>query len=370
MLMLKNCSVPDFKNVVGEKRVIPFGVGNWFKTLETEDLLFLTEQCPYAIDNSTSISSVVLQGKEIPVFSPEKLREEKECVVLFVSPIYMYDMYIQLEKMNLEGSIICYGFPFMTITDTQAFDESAIETVLDYKKIKKARIPQIIHGFWFSGVKKPLEYERCYASWKKVCPDFDIVEWTKENYDISKHPFLKQAIDLEAWAFAADYARLDVLYEYGGFYLDMDVELIQSLGDLVSNAAVLGFSKSTTIDLAVLGAEPKHPLIKKLLEKYDEIPVPKTRKQFNECFQPSLVRDVLKTTGVKFNGRLQIMEDGTVFLPRTFFFPMDSVIFERTAMSRYTHAIHYDNFGWSVGGEDVRNKKLRDNRLLYGMIQE
>ncbi len=371
MLRLKNCSVPEFKKEAGKKRIIPFGVGSWFKALEAEDLGFLAEQCPYAIDNNNEKSKVNLHGKEIPVCAPEKLKTEADCIVLLVSPVYMYDMYIQLEEMRLEGNITCYGFPFMTITDSFEIDEKLLKKCLrDKSQIIDTKIPRIIHGCWFSGEMKPQSYQKCFDSWKKICPNYDIREWTMDNYDIFKHPFLKKAIEVKAWAFASDFARLDILYQFGGFYLDMDVELIQSMDDLLDNPMVLGFAKSTTVDLAVIGVKPHHPLIKELLDKYDEISVPETREEFNACFQPSLVRDVIKKTGVRFNGQLQIMDDGTVFLPRTFFYPMDTVIFEKTALTKYTHAIHYDNFGWSVGGVDARAKKLRENRLLYAMIQK
>lgn len=371
MLTLKNCSVPDFKKEVGNRRVIPFGVGSWFKTLEVEDLSFLTVQCPYAIDNDSCKYSTFLHGKKIPVYTPEMLKLETDCVILLVSPVYMYDMYKQLDEMELDGNITCYGFPFMTITESGNMSENQLDIVLQNNKgNSETKIPRIIHGFWFSGEKKTNEYQNCFDSWRKKCPDFDIREWTKENYDTETHPFMKKAIDYGAWAFASDYARLEVLYKYGGFYLDMDVELLKPLDDLLNNSAILNFSKSTTVDLAVVGAKPKHPLIKKLLDLYDKIQVPETRTQFNDYFQPSLIHDVIKSTGVKFDGKLQILEDGTVFLPRTFFFPMDSVIFEKSAMSKYSYAIHYDNFGWSIGDKDIRSKKLKENRLLYSMIQK
>ena len=268
MLMLKNCSVPDFRKEAGNKRIIPFGIGSWFKALETEGLAFLAKQCPYAIDNAFGITKVVLHGKEIPVYSPEKLRTETDCIVLLTSPIYMYDMYMQLDQMELEGKITCYGFPFMTITDNQHISEELVGKVLKNNSDNKAtKIPRIIHGFWFSGEEKPPEYQRCFDSWQKKCPAYEIREWTKANYDTSKNSFLKKAIELGAWAAASDYARLDVLYQYGGFYLDMDVELIKPLDDMLDNSALFSFEKSTTIYLEVVVEEPFHPLIVKLLEK-------------------------------------------------------------------------------------------------------
>lgn len=371
MLVLKNCSVHDFKKESVKRRIIPFGVGSWFKALEAEELSFLAEQCPYAIDNAGIKSKVILQGKIIPVYTPDRLKSEKECIVLLISPVFMYDMYMQLDRMNLEGNITCYGFPFMTITETYNLSDQFLEKVLrDNSKHIETSIPRILHGFWFSGAEKPKQYQQCFESWSKFCPSYEIREWTTTNYDTTKHPFLRKAVELGAWAFASDYARLDVLYHYGGFYLDMDVELIKPLDDLLHNSVVCGFSNSMTINLAVLGAKPHHPLVRKLLEVYNRIQVPETREEFNIYYQPSLIRDVIQSTGVKFNGKLQIMDEGIVFLPRTFFYPMDTVLFEKTAMSKYTHTIHYDNFGWGIGETNIREKKIRDNRILFGMIEK
>lgn len=68
-------------------------------------------------------------------------------------------------------------------------------------------------------------------SMKKYCPDYKIIEWNEDNYDISKHPYMKQAYDAKAYGFVPDYARLDILYNEGGLYLDTDVEIKRNIDD-------------------------------------------------------------------------------------------------------------------------------------------
>ncbi|MBO4679230.1 MAG: hypothetical protein J5626_06130, partial [Lachnospiraceae bacterium] len=86
-------------------------------------------------------------------------------------------------------------------------------------------IPKIIHYCWFGGKEKPESVQRMIKSWEKACPDFEIKEWNETNYDINKHPFMRKAKECGKWSFVSDYARLDILYENGGVYLDTDVEI-------------------------------------------------------------------------------------------------------------------------------------------------
>ena len=85
-------------------------------------------------------------------------------------------------------------------------------------------IPKKIHYFWIGGNPKPESVLYCIESWKKYCPDFEIIEWNETNYDFTKNEYMRQAYEAKKWAFVTDYARLDIIYKYGGIYLDTDVE--------------------------------------------------------------------------------------------------------------------------------------------------
>ena len=89
-------------------------------------------------------------------------------------------------------------------------------------------IPKIIHYCWFGGGPKPKSVEKCIRSWKKYCSDYEIIEWNEDNFDISSSPlYAKQAYAAKKWAFVSDYARLKVVFEYGGIYFDTDVQVIK-----------------------------------------------------------------------------------------------------------------------------------------------
>ena len=80
-------------------------------------------------------------------------------------------------------------------------------------------IPKIIHYCWFGRNEKSDIIKKCIASWKKYCPDWMIIEWNEDNYDINKIPYVKEAYDSKKWAFVSDVVRLEVVKEVGGYIL-------------------------------------------------------------------------------------------------------------------------------------------------------
>ena len=94
-------------------------------------------------------------------------------------------------------------------------------------------IPKIIHYCWFGGGPISAESRRCMESWKKYCPDYKIMAWNEQNFDFSTNRYAQQAYEAKRYAFVSDYVRLAVLYEYGGIYLDTDVELVRPLDELL-----------------------------------------------------------------------------------------------------------------------------------------
>lgn len=101
-------------------------------------------------------------------------------------------------------------------------------------------IPKVIHYCWFGGKPIPNDVKKCINSWKKKCPDYEIKCWNESNFDVNAHPFTKAAYEAKAWAFVSDYARLKVVYDHGGIYLDTDVELLKNLDFLLKYDFYIG----------------------------------------------------------------------------------------------------------------------------------
>lgn len=112
---------------------------------------------------------------------------------------------------------------------------------------------------------------RCLQSWKETCPDFQIIEWNESNFDVSQHPFTQKMYAEKKWAFVADYARLHVLYEHGGIYLDTDMLLLQSLSPLLDTNLLLGKESEEFISCGMIGATPQNSFINSCMHVYDTI---------------------------------------------------------------------------------------------------
>lgn len=136
-------------------------------------------------------------------------------------------------------------------------------------------IPKTIHYCWFGRNPKPELVERCIASWKQYCPDYEIIEWNEDNYDVNSIPYTAEAYAARKWAFVSDYARLKVVYDHGGIYLDTDVLLHNSLDELLQYDCWLASDDVRYINTGIgFGAIKEHHLIGTILSAYTQYSFP------------------------------------------------------------------------------------------------
>ncbi len=119
--------------------------------------------------------------------------------------------------------------------------------------------------------KNPKIFKSVYKLGKKHLSDYEIIEWNEDNFDINQNRYLKQAYEAKKWAFVSDYIRASVIYKYGGIYLDTDVLVLDNLNELRENRAFVGFENPEYPFTAAFGAEKNHPLIKDMLDYYDNL---------------------------------------------------------------------------------------------------
>ncbi len=101
-------------------------------------------------------------------------------------------------------------------------------------------IPKIIHYCWFGGNPLPESAKKCIASWRNFLPDYEIKEWNESNFDVNSIKYTREAYKLKKYAFVSDYARMWILYNYGGLYFDTDVELIKPIDDIIARGNFMG----------------------------------------------------------------------------------------------------------------------------------
>ena len=129
-------------------------------------------------------------------------------------------------------------------------------------------IPKIIHLCWLSGDEYPADIKYYISTWKEKCPDYEIKVWSKDSFDISSVRWVKEAFEAKKYAFAADYIRFWCLYNYGGIYLDSDVEVLKSFDDFLGEKSFIGFEYLNIPEAAVIGAEKGCAWIRNALEWY------------------------------------------------------------------------------------------------------
>lgn len=282
--------------------------------------------------------------------APTYLKEiTKKIIVLVTNSNYapVVQMLDKIEDLkNTEGYII----PILQALNASLPREYSI------KRNAKQCIPKKIHYCWFSGNPIPDYLKQCIESWYKFCPDYEIIRWDESNYDISQNEYMKQAYDAKKWGFVPDVARLDILYRYGGIYLDTDVELRKSLDDLLYHEAFAGTEKWGNVNMGgCSGAVPKHPMIKKLLDFRSEERFLLEDGSFNQMTCGYYETIPLMKLGMKPNNTVQEIENMVIY-PSIFFHPYDYMS-EETVITNYTYSIHHFNGGWLDPNSMVNRKK-------------
>ena len=133
------------------------------------------------------------------------------------------------------------------------------------------KIPKIIHLCWLSGDPYPEKIAQCISTWKKHLPDYEIMLWDTKRFDVNSTPWTKEAFEAKKYAFVADYIRFYAVYNYGGIYLDSDVEVLKSFDRLLRLPYFIGKeTNNIKPEVAVFGAEKHTGWVKDCLDFYKD----------------------------------------------------------------------------------------------------
>ena len=259
------------EDVNENKKIICFGAGMLFSKYVVEIEKIFSKPIDYVIDNDEDKigGEVVVGGESYKVNSVESLIDEEESFIVVITCADTKAIARQI--CNLNNNIRYYSS-----TDIlEGYHLWKAETVVIPRSLRiteKKIIPQIIHYCWFGKGKLPDKYCEWMKSWKKYCPNYEIVEWNESNYDVNKNRYISDAYSAHKWAFVSDFARLDVIYEYGGIYLDVDVELLKPLDELLYSKGFVGFELFDCVDTGLgFGAVKNLPVIGEMRAVYDNL---------------------------------------------------------------------------------------------------
>ncbi len=217
-------------------------------------------------------------------------------------------------------------------------------------------IDKKIHYCWFGGKKLPKDVKKCIKSWKKQCPDYEIIRWNETNFDINCCDFVKEAYKNKAWAFVSDYARLKIIYDNGGIYLDTDVELLKNLDFLLKNDFFIGTQQVEKLYNTGLGfgAIKNNYVVKEMLGEYENLSFDIMKKESIAC--PYLNSIALKRVGFSSVDKVQKINNCVVYPPK-YFDPLSPGI-STNLLCDETISIHHYSASWTKYGNRLKRKLI------------
>lgn len=226
-------------------------------------------------------------------------------------------------------------------------------------------IPKVVHYCWFGGNDLNEKAQKCIESWRKYLPDYEIVEWNEKNFNINQNKFVKQAYEQKKYAFVSDYVRLYVLYNYGGIYMDTDVEVVKSFNGLLTHRAFTGNEDLNNCVTGTMGSEKKHPWIKLLLSYYENNEFLTEEHTQNTVTNTVLItKTTIEQYGWKKEDIKQNLNDGLVIYPSDYFCAKS---FEtgKYFITDNTITIHHFSGSWLTRDQIIKKNVIKLLRRFF-----
>ena len=212
-------------------------------------------------------------------------------------------------------------------------------------------IPKKIHYCWFGRNKKSKLIKKCIKSWKKHCPDFEIIEWNEDNFDVSSCRYIKEAYENKMWAFVSDYARHDILYKNGGIYLDTDVEILRPLDEELLSTEFLGFELPKAVNSGLIyGAESGSELCRKMLDSYNNDRFVLEDGKLNKYTVCQRMTAILAECGLVLNDTCQTVGNVKIY-DTSYFNPIG--IYKDGKIQPNSYSVHHYNCSWHTPKERI-----------------
>ncbi len=367
-MKLINIDIYQLEEKLKQQKLVCFGAGrmlqNFANSFGKEEF---AKKIEFILDNDKEKqnSNLELYGQSIGIISIEKF-----CTIchgaghiILVTSDDAVAILEQLQAIAELEDIECCLAAFIR-GKTNEVDERKRQYPKNLRMYDKQMIPKVIHYCWFGGKDIPEQNRIWMDSWRKYCPDYEIVEWNESNYDIKKNKYMYDAYQAKKWGFVPDYARLDIIYQYGGIYLDTDVEVIRNLDELLYQDAFAGVEGSKNINFGLgFGAVPQFPLIKKLMTEYSNQSFYSSDGTINLTAAPTLQNPFFRKLGYINNGEYQKLDKLSVY-PEKMLSGKCSYT-GKISPTKDTFLIHHYDGSWVDEGRKRRVEKIRE---LYNQI--
>lgn len=209
-------------------------------------------------------------------------------------------------------------------------------------------IPHIVHYCWFGRTKKPKNIQRYIDKWHQMLPDYQIIEWNEDNFPVDYCSYTKEAYEMKKYAFVSDVARLYALVQYGGVYLDTDVEILKRFDQYIDEATVVLSKESNSLLMTAFMATEKHnKIFEDLLEAYKTRRFKNTDGTLNCVANTVYLTEYMEKMGLSFDVTPQYLDENVVVYDWKVFgaFNADESQFKITDS---TILVHYCRASWGT----------------------
>lgn len=345
-MRLRCCLFTEFARYIrkNQNKIIMFGAGVIGQVTAPEIMKIhnLLSNIECYIDNDREKWGTVISvyEKELFVYSPDYLKKCGNDTVIMLNISRFSDAVNQLERMECTDKMDCYIMPMMCIHNF-CIQKSGGKAIMNEKPL----IPKKIHYMWLGKQKISDKLQKCIDSWKRYCPDYEIVRWDETNYDYKKVMYMKDAYELGAYGFVPDYARLDILYHNGGIYMDTDVEVRKSLDPLLYQEAFCGVEKWQILNFGgCSGAIKGCSILKRILDAREQVQfIDRNGKRNNTTCGFYDTRAAIKE-GYILNGTTQNVSGMNIYAS-DYFHPYDYMS-GTVNCTENTFSVHWFNGGW------------------------
>jgi len=203
------------------------------------------------------------------------------------------------------------------------------------------KIPNTLHYCWFGKAPMPPLAHRCISSWKHYLPEYTLRLWNEETFDVRAHRFVYAAYKAHKWAYVTDYVRLHALYNYGGVYMDTDVEVLQSINRFLVHSAFSGFEDTDHIPTGIMAGKEGNKWVEGLLAYYRDAAFDKK----NLVTNTRIITELSRRYGFKAGNEYQVLEYDVHIYPKTVFCPK---VWGREdiAITADTYTVHHFAGSW------------------------
>lgn len=212
-------------------------------------------------------------------------------------------------------------------------------------------IPKIIHYCWLSSDPIPDDLNKYMSHWKEILTDYEFVKWDFSKFDKLSSDWVSEAFDNKKYAFACDYIRLYAIYNFGGIYMDMDIEVVKSFDTLLNKSEMFAYEgkKNCGIEAGCFGAEKNNPFVCQCLNYYKGKHFVKENGDLDTVPLPQIMQKIYNDNHYKFK-----LYDCDFFTAKSF----NTGVVRKTVN---TYAVHHFAGSWK---NDVEKKRIEERQYL------